>query len=332
MILNPAILALLGGSLLVTGVTVYSSIIGLDIIRNWDLSSGSDRQLMRERKTYLISTALSYVMGFQLISFFLFIYTADHIHDLFVGAMCAAGSLNVNEYGYLTFFLKTITVALCGIWLVVNHTDNQGYDYPVIRKKYLFLLAIAGLLVLESLTQFGYFFLMRPDVITSCCGVLFSEEAETVAGQFAQFPQYWTMVVFYLSAAITCRIGIHFVVTGSGWRLFSIFSGWMALLGFVSLITFISVYFYELPTHHCPFCILQKEYNYIGYPLYLTLLIAAVTGVSVGVIGRFRHFESLSEVTPRLQKKLCITSMASLVLFTALATYPALFSSFKLFS
>jgi len=39
----------------------------------------------------------------------------------------------------------------------------------------------------------------------------------------------------------------------------------------MAILSFISVYFYELPTHHCPFCILQKEYGYVGYPLYLTL-------------------------------------------------------------
>ena len=39
---------------------------------------------------------MTYPFGFQLASLFLFIYTADHLHPLFVGAMCAAGTLYVN--------------------------------------------------------------------------------------------------------------------------------------------------------------------------------------------------------------------------------------------
>jgi hypothetical protein len=39
-----------------------------------------------------------------------------------------------------------------------------------------------------------------------------------------------------------------------------------------ALISFISVYFYELPTHHCPFCILQGEYHYVGYLIYAAVL------------------------------------------------------------
>ena len=136
MLLNPAIIALIIGSLLAAGFAVYASVMGVQIIRWWDIQSGSERQLALERKTYLITTIFAYLSGFQLFSLFLFVYTADHIHDLFVGAMCAAGSLNVNDFGYPTLVLKAVTFVLCGLWLIVNHTDNRAADYPLIRTKY----------------------------------------------------------------------------------------------------------------------------------------------------------------------------------------------------
>lgn len=55
-----------------------------------------------------------------------------------------------------------------------------------------------------------------------------------------------------------------------------------------AIISFISVYIYELPTHHCPFCIVMEEYGYIGYLLYLPLFGAAVTGMGIGVLLPFR--------------------------------------------
>ena len=129
MILNPAIIAIIASSLLITAYAIYASAIGLQITRRWNINSGSEGQLALERKTYLISTLLSCLFGLSLFSFFLFVYTADHVHNLFVGAMCAAGSLNVNKYGYPALVIKIITFFLCGLWLIVNYTDSYFFNY-----------------------------------------------------------------------------------------------------------------------------------------------------------------------------------------------------------
>ena len=71
----------------------------------------------------------------------------------------------------------------------------------------------------------------------------------------------------------------------------------------MAILSFISPYFYELPTHHCPFCILQSEYGYIGYLLYGALFGSAVTGMGVGVLMPFRNIASLSEITACLAEK-----------------------------
>ena len=47
-----------------------------------------------------------YALAFEILSLFLFIYTADDLHRLFVGAMCAAGTLYVNAFGYPALMLK----------------------------------------------------------------------------------------------------------------------------------------------------------------------------------------------------------------------------------
>ena len=160
MILHPGIVALVLVSLLISGMILYSAFFGVRIIRRWDIQSGSEEQLALERRTYLISTLLSYVSCFQIGSLFLYIYTADSLHNLFVGAMCAAGTLNVNPYGYPTFLLKILNFILAGLWLIINYTDNRAYDYPLIRKKYVLLLILAPLIVTEAIIQCALF---RPD-------------------------------------------------------------------------------------------------------------------------------------------------------------------------
>ena len=330
MILNPAIIAIIISSFLVTAYAVYASIFGWRIIRHWDIHSGSERQLDLERKTYLISTVMSYLFGLALFSTFLFVYTGDHIHNLFVGAMCAAGTFNVNPYGYPLLVVKILNFVLCGVWLIVNYTDGQAPDYPLIRRKYRFLMTITALLALETMLTINFFGGLRADVITSCCGTLFSTDTPTIAGELASLPSYATKVLLFLGMVLVLRAGIHVVVTGRGARVFSLLSSAMMVFSIAAVIAVISVYYYELPTHHCPFCLLQGEYHFIGYPLYLALFTAGITGAGVGVIDRYRDISSLEKTVPRLQKRLSMWSMSGYIVFLIIATYPMIFSDFKL--
>ncbi len=330
MIFSPAVIALITGSLLVGGFALYASAVGLRILHHWDIRSGSELQLALERKTYLISTIFGCLLIFELFSLFLFVHTADNIHEQFIGAMCAAGSLNVNGYGYPTLILKTTVFILCGIWLVLNHTDNQGEDYPLILKKYRFLLTITALLVLELYFQFRYFREMQPNLITSCCGTIFNEDTAGLAGDAVAVPPTAAAVIFFTTVALALRMGLYFLTTGRAGTWFAWINGWLFLFSFIAVVSFISVYFYELPTHHCPFCILQPEYHAIGYFLYLFLFVGGITGVSVGILDRMKGPRSLAAVIPGVQKRLCIVSLTASVLFTIIALYPMIFSDFVL--
>jgi hypothetical protein len=85
-----------------------------------------------------------------------------------------------------------------------------------------------------------------------------------------------------------------------------------------------------MPTHHCPFCLLQKEYHYIGYPLYLSLFTAGITGIGVGVLERVKGAASLTSVIPPIQKKLCLFSMIGYAIFALITSFPMIFSDFRL--
>lgn len=330
MVINPATIALASSSLTISVITAHASLIGLRIIKGWDIKNGHEKQLELERKTYLISTILTYAMACELFSLFLFVSMADHIHPLFIGAMCAAGSLNANSFGDLTLALKSVNCILCGIWIVVNHLDNKGFDYPLIRYKYGFLIIITLLLVTETATLFNYLTRLEPEIITSCCGTLFNEDADTVAGDLAHLPPFRMIVIFYTGIAVLLVSGSFFYKTRKGAKLFSCICIAFFLIALASIVSFISLYFYELPTHHCPFCILQKEYHYIGYPLYVSLFTGTIIGGSVGLIDLFKDFSTLYDVIPKLQKQLCLAAVISYIVFAVISTTPIIFSDFKL--
>jgi hypothetical protein len=270
------------------------------------------------------------VLVFQLASLFLYIYTAESLHNLFVGAMCAAGALNVDPYGYPTLLLKILNFILAGLWLIINHADNQARDYPLIKKKYALLLILAPLIVLESSLQILYFMQMKADVITSCCASLFRANGNGVSSDMAAVPVMAALVGFYISLALTFSLGAIYWMKGKLGRLFSVASSVSFLMSCVSLISFISLYFYELPTHHCPFCILQKEYGYVGYLLYATLLVGAVSGLGVGILMPFKGIRSLFHSLPLIQKRLTLLCLAAYSLFAGISIYRMVSTDFTL--
>jgi len=309
MIFHPAVIALLAASILISTMALYSSIFGLQILFNWDIESGSERQLILERRTYLISTFLTYLFGFQLISLFLFVFTADRLHSLFTGAMCAAGSLHLNRFGYPALILKIINFIFSGLWLIWNYTDNKAYDYPLIKKKYLFLVLLTPFLIAETILQGAYFLGLHPDVITSCCASLFNVNARGLGATLAALPPLTAKIALFLTFGLTLATGAYRLISGRGTYWFALFCIVFFLAALASVISFVSVYIYELPSHHCPFCLLHGEYNYIGYPLYITLFGGAIFGLGAGILEPFRQIRSLSALLPSLQNKLISSAL-----------------------
>jgi hypothetical protein len=330
MILHPPIVALLVGSLLVSFLLVLASWYALRILRHWDLASGSELQLGLERRTYLVSTAMGYACAFQVVSLFLFIYTADDLAPLFVGAMCAAGTLYANPYGYPTLMLKALGAVLAGAWLIVNYADNRGRDYPLIREKYGFLLVLTPVALGETAAQAAYFSGLKPDVITSCCGSLFNAAASGVASELAALPSIPAKVAFYAVMAALLLAGTWFRRRASGGYVVSALSILAFLTAIAAIISFISLYIYELPTHHCPFCILQREYHFIGYPMYALLFAGVIAGLGLGLLQHRRHTPSLRAVLPPLARRLALAAMACFAIFAAISTYVMLATPFRL--
>ena len=326
MILHPAIIALLVTSSMMSFLVLYAAWHGILIIRHWDIQSGSGNQLELERRTYLISTILAYVFGFQLFSLFLYVFTADSLCTLFTGAMCAVGTLQVNRFGFPVLLLKLVNFILAGFWLIINYTDNRGYDYPLIKIKYVFLIVLTPFLVAETILQARYFLGLHADVITSCCGRLFSGSGLSVTSNLSSFSPASMKIAFVGFIALAIGMSAFFYWTGRGGYFLAVVSAVSFPIALISILSFIAPYIYELPTHHCPFCLLQKEYGYVGYPLYLTLFSGAVSGMGVGILMPFKTRTSLSAVVPAFQINLSLISCISYAAFTLIVFY-RIFSS-----
>jgi hypothetical protein len=135
---------------------------------------------------------------------------------------------------------------------------------------------------------------------------------------------------FYSAMAGTGISGLLFYRRGKGASLFSAFS----LLTFMAsawfLVHVIVLYSYELPTHHCPFCIFKKEYAYVGYLFYMTLFAGVISGLGVGLLQPFAKVSSMRSFVPGIQKRLLLIALAAYLGFFLLAVYTMITSALKL--
>jgi len=315
MLLNPSIMALTIVSAVVILMLSMAAAFALQILRHWDIHSGSERQLSLERRTYLISTLLTWAFASELISLLLFVYNAEAMSGQFVGAMCATGVLNVNPWGWPTLFLKIAIFFSGAVWLLLNRLDNQGYDYPLIRPKYGLLLLILPLVVAEFVVQLLYFTDMNPDVITSCCGSLFSADAEGVAAEVSGVQPRTAMLALYGSGFLVLLSGAWYARRGTGGGLFALSSLLAFVVALVAIVSYIALYVYEHPHHHCPFCILKSGHDFAGYWLYIPLFVATALGLSAGGLGVWRHVPSLGEAIRREQPRLTWSALLLFGLF-----------------
>lgn len=332
MILHPGILALLSLSSIILIVMLVASWHGLKILLHWDVNSSSERQLLLERKTWLISTLLNYALAAQVFSLLLFVFTADDIHRLFVGAMCATGSLNANLVGWLVLLIKGGLLFFASFWVVFNRLDQRTEESPLTRPKYLSLLIMTPFLALDLYLQWRYFSGLQPEVITSCCGSLFSAEGEGVASDLAGMPVGQAMTLFF--STVGCYLLVLLVCLLTRKMIFRTLLFMMSVLVFfVSLgavVSFISLYIYQMPSHHCPFDMLQANYGYVGYPMYIGLYCAALFGMLPGLSQPLRKYSSLRRELDLVEKNWLIIALGGMVVFLTIACRQMIFGSFTL--
>ena len=112
--------------------------------------------------------------------------------------------------------------------------------------------------------------------MVSCCGTLFSSTTTSYISNIFLIKTPILLTLFY--ATYFSLIVFYFMRLK---HLFSLFNLLFLIISIISLIAFFGTYIYELPTHHCPFCFLQKDYYYVGYLIYSVLFIGTFNGLTV---------------------------------------------------
>ena len=289
---------------------VFASIafyLSLKITLNYDRNQNTALQYELEKKSYLASTIIKFIFFIKIPLFVFFVFTLDKISDILVGAMCAAGVVNATEYGVPLLILKMINLYLFAFWITINAQDMKDEEQKYFKLKYILFLFASILLVLEIATEIVMFSNIDINSIVDCCGAIFSVTDTTYIAEILSQDKLLT-TLFYGNFLLL--VVLYFLRKKA---LYGVLNLSFVVIALLSLISFFGTYIYELPTHHCPFCMLQKDYGYIGYILYIFLFYGTFYGVSLPLL----EYEK-----KELQKRFSLSIWFNLAYVLLVSYYP----------
>lgn len=306
---------------------------GFRVLRHWNPASDSNLQISLENETWLASTLVEFALAVQALSLFLFILAADSYSQVIAGAMCATGSLLANEFGLPTLYLKITGVFLYSFWILLHQIDIRSEMYPLVRIKFIYLLLLLPVILADMFFQTLYIAKLAPDIITSCCAVVFSEAPGEGSNLLGSLPQgdmlllYYGTIVILLATAwlLTGRMPLLRPFGAKTQTILAAFyaAGWLWFFGLalVVITSIISSYIYAMPFHRCPFCIIKQEYNYIGLAIYFTLICGTFFGGSTALVEIWRRRPGLAEPVKNYRMIAVNLSLVLLLILAALTSY-----------
>ena len=277
MLLSPEVLAILLLDLIFVVFSIVAFILSVKIFLNWDIKATTKLQYTLEKQSFLTATIIKYIFALKLPLFLFFIFTLDKISAVLTGAMCAAGVVDATSYGIYLFMLKILNIYIFGFWLVLHYLDIKKEDLPYTKLKFGFFSVIFFLFIAEIVVEFLMFNALNPNKMVSCCGTLYSSSSTSYISNIFLIDTPILLGLFYGSFVV-----MIFSYLFSHKYIFSFVNLFFIIISIISLIVFFGTYIYELPTHHCPFCFLQKDYYYVGYLLYILLFLGTFYGLIVG--------------------------------------------------
>jgi hypothetical protein len=193
--------------------------------------------------------------------------------------MCGAGVVDATEYGTYLFILKIINLYIFAYWLFLHAEDIKHENQPYTRMKFGLFVFAFFLFIAELILEGVMFNAIEVDKMVSCCGTLYSSSSTSYISDIFSIKTSVLLSLFYGNFAL---LWLFYMLKRK--YLFAIGNITFIIISLISLIVFFGTYIYELPTHHCPFCLLQNDYYYVGYFLYTFLFLGTLYGVVSGFI------------------------------------------------
>ncbi len=283
-LLSTEVLIYLLGETILYLLALVAFFAALHLLARWDFSSTDEAQYRLEKRAYLVTSIILFILSLKMLLLPYFAYAIDALSDLVPGAMCGAGVIGANAYGYPLLFVKIFLIFGIGVWILLNHLDTQAIDYPYVRPKYRLFVLLFLLMSVEYGLDLLYFTHISTKEPVQCCSVVFGASGSNVI-PLGLTPTTLAALFYLLYVA-----NLLFAWQRNPWLLCA---GGVAFfyIAFEAIVHIFGTYIYALPTHKCPFCMLQGAYHHVGYAVWGLLFAGVFFSIANAILHLFIHRE-----------------------------------------
>jgi len=263
--------------------------VALKVLRRWRLNASSEGQLALERRAELVATLVQAGLVASAMGLVLTVLGAERTARSIRGAMCAYGVLDATSWGFLSLALTATTTVFCGVWLVVHRLDLRLETPALTRRKFGALFVLAPLLVADLGLFLAHALTLDLGVVATCCSTSLDHGTLATWGAGGSGSATWFYAGLGLAAAAAVTL---FVQRRRPGRL-ALVASLLSLLAFAAMLPavllFVAPHAYETPQHLCPFCLLQGDVGFVGWPLFGALFAGLVLGLGSGMVELLRR-------------------------------------------
>jgi hypothetical protein len=322
-VFRPWILARLLPSLVAAILAAIAAETSIRVLSAKNASKTSEGALAIERRAELVATLFSVAGGATILGLAIDIVGAHRLRASVRGAMCAYGVLAESAWGFRSLAISVVASLACAVWVSLHRLDLRLRAPELSRAKFALVLVVAPFVVLDfaAATRFALDLDLR--MVASCCSTGL-EGARAIVSGAGGGARTTAFVVF--AAASVGAIVLSLIVRRSPKSPLAVAPGLLALVAALAsvpaVLGYVAPHAYESPAHLCPFCLLDADGGYLGWPLYAALFAGTALGLAALVsVVAMRRVQEKDAIAAVLRKTLLRTAIAwSFAL--ALASYP----------
>ena len=303
-VFRPWLLALVIPELVAAVLAVVAMSAALRVLSLGESPRTSELALAIERRAELVATLFGVASAATTLALVVEVIGADRLRSSLRGAMCAWAVLAQAPWGFRSLGLAAVASLACAAWLALHRVDLALRVSELSRAKFALVLVVAPLVVANLGGGVLYALGLDFRVVASCCSTGLEGAREAVTGAdggartmpFAIFASAAAASVILALAARRSRSSRLAAVS-------SLASMIAALASMPAILGYVAPHAYESPVHLCPFCLLDADGGYLGWPLYAALFAATSIGLAAGVgaivIPRVRERDAAWSVVSR---------------------------------
>jgi len=276
-LLEPWVLLRLSAGLVAFALFARGAMTAQKVLRHFDVRRATEGQLALEKQLELAATFARVAAVVQALALVLSALAADRMSHGVRGAMCAYGVFSAHEWGFRSLAATTGVALAAGIVTQLYAFDARVRSFDLARPLAIATCLMAPLSLLDLAAASKFLLGLDLSVVASCCSVQLDPIAAT--GEAHAFgPRVLLTVIAVTGTLLSITAALLAARSPSRARVLA--AGVLSVLtlpaALAASVLEVAPHAFEVPTHVCPFCLLNGDVFAIGYPLYGALFFATV--------------------------------------------------------